>query len=66
MQSLIPSPSALPQMHEEYLREASPEHPELTSPSSAVEQRSDLTASQESITLRETEPVVFSAPEVKP
>uniref|UniRef100_A0AAZ1XI23 REC8 meiotic recombination protein b n=1 Tax=Oreochromis aureus TaxID=47969 RepID=A0AAZ1XI23_OREAU len=55
LQDAMPSPSTLIQMSWEYLREASPEHPELISPAAALE--NGITVSPEAITLREAEPV---------
>ncbi|KAK9513875.1 hypothetical protein VZT92_027376 [Zoarces viviparus] len=63
MQEPIPSPNTLIQMGQEYLRETSPEHPEM-SPAAALESVSPgITASQESITLKETEPVAIPVAE---
>ncbi|XP_071326597.1 REC8 meiotic recombination protein b [Trachinotus anak] len=60
MQHLLPSPTTLIQVGKEYLREASPEHPEVASPAAAAAGReSDITASPDTITLRETEPVAI-------
>ncbi|XP_039972564.1 meiotic recombination protein REC8 homolog [Xiphias gladius] len=59
MQHAIPSPSTLIQMGEEYLRGASPEHPELTSPTADVALETSITASPDTITLREMEPVAI-------
>ncbi|XP_006804901.1 meiotic recombination protein REC8 homolog isoform X2 [Neolamprologus brichardi] len=55
LQDAMPSPSTLIQMSWEYLREASPEHPELISPAAALE--NGITVSPEAITLKEAEPV---------
>ncbi|XP_029359640.1 meiotic recombination protein REC8 homolog [Echeneis naucrates] len=57
MQHPLPSPTTLKQMGKDYLREASPEHPQLTSPISAAAPESGLTASPDTITLREMEPL---------
>ncbi|XP_028327642.1 meiotic recombination protein REC8 homolog isoform X2 [Gouania willdenowi] len=62
MQDVMPSPRTLLEMNWEYQREASPEHPERHSPVTS-ELGSGITASQESITMREPEPVAFPAPE---
>ncbi|KAM6910445.1 meiotic recombination protein REC8 homolog [Xenentodon cancila] len=68
LQDTMPSPTAFIQMSREYLREASPELPELpelASPaaSEAAELETGITASPDSITLRETEPVSIPAAE---
>ncbi|XP_030605149.1 meiotic recombination protein REC8 homolog [Archocentrus centrarchus] len=57
LQDTMPSPSTLIQMSREYLREASPEHPELISPAAAAALESGITVTPEAITLREAEPV---------
>ncbi|XP_062421445.1 meiotic recombination protein REC8 homolog [Pungitius pungitius] len=57
MQETTPSPNTLLQMGREYLRESSPEHPEMSPTPSAAEVESGITASPDRITLRETEPV---------
>ncbi|XP_022612262.1 meiotic recombination protein REC8 homolog [Seriola dumerili] len=59
MQHPMPSPGPLIQMGKEYLREASPAHPELTSPTAAVASESEITASPDTITMRELEPVAI-------
>ncbi|XP_023258147.1 meiotic recombination protein REC8 homolog [Seriola lalandi dorsalis] len=59
LQHPMPSPGTLIQMGKDYLREASPAHPELTSPTAAVAQESDITASPDTITMRELEPVAI-------
>ncbi|XP_032374948.1 meiotic recombination protein REC8 homolog [Etheostoma spectabile] len=59
MGKAMPSPNTLIQMGPEYLRETSPEHPERPSPTSAVAPESGITATPETITLRETEPVAI-------
>ncbi|XP_076594082.1 meiotic recombination protein REC8 homolog [Chaetodon auriga] len=62
MQDTMPSPNTLIQMGRDYLRETPPEHPERTSPAAAAAAAapdSDITASPEDITLRETEPVAI-------
>ncbi|KAM6936729.1 LOW QUALITY PROTEIN: meiotic recombination protein REC8 homolog [Lycodopsis pacificus] len=61
MQEPIPSPNTLIQMGQEYLRKTSPEHPEMSPTAAALE--SGITASQESITLKETEPVAIPVAE---
>ncbi|XP_037532555.1 meiotic recombination protein REC8 homolog [Nematolebias whitei] len=66
LQDALLSPTALIQMSREYLREASPELPEFTSPavSAAPElEPSGITASPDTITLREMEPVTIPAAE---
>ncbi|XP_068998801.1 meiotic recombination protein REC8 homolog [Embiotoca jacksoni] len=75
VQDAIPSPTTLVQLAENTgmtmsweLREASPEHPELRSPAAAAAAAAaategGITASPESITLRETEPVTIPTPE---
>ncbi|KAM9353476.1 meiotic recombination protein REC8 homolog [Symphorus nematophorus] len=67
MQDAMPSPNTLIWMGQEYLREASPEHPEPTSPAaaaaSAAAVESEITAPPDSITLRETEPVAIPVAE---
>ncbi|XP_049440003.1 meiotic recombination protein REC8 homolog [Epinephelus fuscoguttatus] len=63
MQEAMPSPNTLIQMGQEYLRGASPEHPELTPPTAAAAGASDVTASPDTITLRETEPVAIPVAE---
>ncbi|XP_031708889.1 meiotic recombination protein REC8 homolog [Anarrhichthys ocellatus] len=65
MREPIPSPNTLIQMGRENLRETSPEHPEM-SPTAAAALESvspGITASQESITLKETEPVAIPVAE---
>ncbi|XP_074539383.1 meiotic recombination protein REC8 homolog [Halichoeres trimaculatus] len=58
MPSVMPSPNTLMQMGQEYLREASPELPEqASSPSDAALE--SITASPDTITLREAEPVAM-------
>ncbi|XP_047189691.1 meiotic recombination protein REC8 homolog [Scophthalmus maximus] len=59
LQEAMPSPNTLIQMGWEYLRGASPEHPEQTRPTAAAAQESGITASPDSITLREQEPVAI-------
>ncbi|XP_044063891.1 meiotic recombination protein REC8 homolog isoform X2 [Siniperca chuatsi] len=62
MQDATPSPNTLIKMGQEYLRETSPEHPELASPTAAAAPaalESDITASPDTITLRDTEPVTI-------
>ncbi|XP_068592523.1 meiotic recombination protein REC8 homolog [Cebidichthys violaceus] len=64
MREPIPSPNTLIQMGQEYLRETSPEHPEMSpTPTVAAALESGITASQESITLKETEPVAIPVAE---
>ncbi|RVE62853.1 hypothetical protein OJAV_G00160210 [Oryzias javanicus] len=62
LQEPMPSPSAIIQMTLDFLRTASPEPPDDGS-SSSSELRGALTASPESITLREAEPVSIPAAE---
>ncbi|XP_060905406.1 meiotic recombination protein REC8 homolog [Labrus mixtus] len=59
MHESMPSPTTLIQMGKEFLRETSPEHPERTSPSVAAALDNGITASPETITLREMEPVAI-------
>ncbi|KAM6995172.1 meiotic recombination protein REC8 homolog [Tautogolabrus adspersus] len=59
MQDAMPSPTTLIQMGKEFLRETSPEHPEQTSPSVVDALDNGITASPETITLREIEPVAI-------
>ncbi|KAF1387989.1 hypothetical protein PFLUV_G00085620 [Perca fluviatilis] len=59
MGKAMPSPNTLIQMGQEYPRESSPEHPEMTSPASAAAPDSGITATPEAITLRETEPLTI-------
>ncbi|XP_036931709.1 meiotic recombination protein REC8 homolog isoform X2 [Acanthopagrus latus] len=66
MKDAMPSPTKLIEMTRDYLREASPEHPELTSPAApdaAAPLESGITASPDTITLRETEPVTLPVAE---
>ncbi|XP_035990400.1 meiotic recombination protein REC8 homolog [Fundulus heteroclitus] len=65
LKDMVPSPTMLIQMSREYLREASPELHELTSPpaSDAPDLRTDITASPDSITLKETEPAAITTAE---
>ncbi|XP_078108942.1 meiotic recombination protein REC8 homolog [Sander vitreus] len=63
MGKALPSPNTLIQMGQEYLRETSPEHPELASPTSAAASESGITATPEAITLRETEPFAIPVAE---
>nr|XP_040020200.1 meiotic recombination protein REC8 homolog [Gasterosteus aculeatus aculeatus] len=56
MQEPVPSPNTLLQMSREYLRESSPQHPEMSPTPSAAAVESGITASPDSITLREAEP----------
>ncbi|XP_073340728.1 meiotic recombination protein REC8 homolog [Pagrus major] len=66
MKDAMPSPTTLIQMTREYLREMSPEHPELTrpaAPDAAAPLESGITASPDTITLRETEPVALPVAE---
>ncbi|XP_026228666.1 meiotic recombination protein REC8 homolog [Anabas testudineus] len=65
MSYAMPSPSKLIQLAEEYLREASPQPPELTIPAAAPapEPERGITASPDSITLRETEPAAIPTAE---
>ncbi|XP_070767931.1 meiotic recombination protein REC8 homolog [Enoplosus armatus] len=67
MQDAMSSPNALIQMGQEYLRGTSPEHPELASPAAAAAAaaalESGITASPDSITLRETEPFAIPVAE---
>uniref|UniRef100_G3PCW0 REC8 meiotic recombination protein b n=1 Tax=Gasterosteus aculeatus TaxID=69293 RepID=G3PCW0_GASAC len=66
MQEPVPSPNTLLQMRRlcssvlemsrEYLRESSPQHPEMSPTPSAAAVESGITASPDSITLREAEP----------
>ncbi|XP_050932355.1 meiotic recombination protein REC8 homolog [Lates calcarifer] len=60
---VMDSPSTLLQMGEEYQREASPELPELISPTAAAAAENGMTASPETITMRETEPVAMPVTE---
>ncbi|XP_055359141.1 meiotic recombination protein REC8 homolog isoform X2 [Betta splendens] len=63
---IMPSPTRLIEMSGEFLRRASSESPEPTSPASAPEPEPEpdgITASPETITLRETEPVAIPAAE---
>ncbi|XP_070690971.1 meiotic recombination protein REC8 homolog [Pempheris klunzingeri] len=66
MQDAMPSPSTLIQMGHEDLRETSPEQ-ELTSPPAAPDPSVSpgITASPDSITLKETEPVAMPVTEVE-
>ncbi|XP_047217871.1 meiotic recombination protein REC8 homolog [Girardinichthys multiradiatus] len=65
LKDMVPSPSLLIEMSREYLREASPECHELTSPAASVapELGPGITASPETITLKETESVAIPAAE---
>ncbi|XP_042280189.1 meiotic recombination protein REC8 homolog isoform X1 [Thunnus maccoyii] len=69
MQGAMPSPTTLIQMGQEYLREASAELSEPTAPTAAAAAaaaaalESGITASPDSITLRETEQVAIPAAE---
>ncbi|XP_071394649.1 meiotic recombination protein REC8 homolog [Centroberyx affinis] len=60
-QDVMPSPSTLIQMAQEFMRGASPEQPELTSPAAPLED--SMTASPDTITLREREPVTIPTAE---
>ncbi|XP_078143212.1 meiotic recombination protein REC8 homolog [Centroberyx gerrardi] len=60
-QDVMPSPSTLIQMGQEFMRGASPEQPELTSPAAPLED--GMTASPDTITLREREPVTIPTAE---
>nr|XP_020492772.1 meiotic recombination protein REC8 homolog [Labrus bergylta] len=59
MHDSMPSPTTLIEMGKDFLRETSPEHPEQTSPSVAAALDNGITASPETITLREMEPVAI-------
>ncbi|XP_029958176.1 meiotic recombination protein REC8 homolog [Salarias fasciatus] len=73
LQDAALSPSALIQMSWEYLRGFSPERPEVRTPPAAAAAaatavsvaaaETGITASQESITMQEAEPLAFPAPE---
>uniref|UniRef100_A0A671WUF4 Rad21/Rec8-like protein N-terminal domain-containing protein n=1 Tax=Sparus aurata TaxID=8175 RepID=A0A671WUF4_SPAAU len=66
MKDAMPSPAKLIEMTREYLRETSPEHPELTRPAAsdaAALLQSGITAPPDTITLRETEPVALPVAE---
>ncbi|XP_075322619.1 meiotic recombination protein REC8 homolog [Odontesthes bonariensis] len=63
LQDPMPSPSALIEMSREYLREASPELPESARPAAAAAELEGITASPDSITLREMEPVAIPTAE---
>uniref|UniRef100_UPI0037E893D5 meiotic recombination protein REC8 homolog n=1 Tax=Semicossyphus pulcher TaxID=241346 RepID=UPI0037E893D5 len=62
MQDAMPSPNTLIQVGTEFLRQTSPEHPRRTSPAAAAAAATEstgITASPDTITLRETEPVAI-------
>ncbi|XP_026173553.1 meiotic recombination protein REC8 homolog [Mastacembelus armatus] len=63
MQDAMPSPSVMIQRSAEYLREPSPEPPELGSPAAVATPESAITTSPETITLREPETVTIPTPE---
>ncbi|KAM3613698.1 uncharacterized protein V6R79_003743 [Siganus canaliculatus] len=68
MQDTTASPSTIMQMSQQYRREASPEHPDPARPDAAAAAaasagESDITASPDSITLREAEPPFIPAAE---
>ncbi|KAG7474121.1 meiotic recombination protein REC8-like [Solea senegalensis] len=63
MQDIMPSPTTLMQMDDTYAGAAFPEHLGITSPSDSVAVEKGITASPDSITLRETEPVTIPTAE---
>ncbi|XP_041842712.1 meiotic recombination protein REC8 homolog isoform X2 [Melanotaenia boesemani] len=64
LQDLMPSPSTLIEMDQEYLKEASPQLPKLPSPAApAAKLENGITASPDTITLRELEPVAIPSTE---
>ncbi|XP_074509632.1 meiotic recombination protein REC8 homolog [Sebastes fasciatus] len=68
MRDCVPSPTTLIQRGQEYLRETSPELPEPTRPTAAAAaaaaaREAGITASPETITMRETEPFAIPVAE---
>ncbi|XP_030014269.1 meiotic recombination protein REC8 homolog [Sphaeramia orbicularis] len=63
MQQDVPSPSALIQMSQMYVKEASPAQFEVSRTSTAAEIQTGITASPDEITLREMEPLMIPSAE---